>query len=535
MRTAQRQSGARVARLAVIAVAVVAAIAEIPAAAGVWDETADLLLTLAELLVGVSYAGVALLAPAGLQVRAAAAATAALWVIGAFVPGASTAHQAGLAWLFVAATGGLRAPWAIAALVALGVGLVTGALPLPATVATFAAIAAWSPLRGGPRSPHGVRVATTFASGVVAVALAAAWAAQARVDGIDPRAALVAYAGALVIAAMSIAAAAWSERRRIARLREAAASAGDATGLDGLEPVLRALLHDERLRLALPSEIPAAESTKRDEPAGGTAETEVVDESGAAIARIVHRRDALGEPALRDAVADAVRLASDHDRLQSQLESQRREVARTRADLFEAAQAGRLAVAAKVDHEVLTPLRRGFLLLADLRRSDPSPDGAEVRSDPLAIALGEARLAERDLIGVIDAARARDLGNGRLAAELRALTRTGAPTVEVAADPEATADAATETALYFIASEAVSNAMKHARADRIELRLERSGDALRLEVADDGLGGVDAGGLPAVRRRVETLAGRLRIESPPGEGTRVIAVVPRPRSASTAR
>ncbi|GAA1058165.1 hypothetical protein GCM10017608_05680 [Agromyces luteolus] len=520
----------------VTALAVVAAIAAVPAAATVWAETADVLLTGAELLVGISYASVALVIPVGVEVRFAAATTALLWAAGTFLPGAATAHQAGLAWLFVAAAGGWHGPWALAGIGALGVALGSGVLPAPASAVVFGGIAAWSSFQRSPGVRRRMAAASAAASALVALALGGAWAAQARIGGIDPRAALVAYAAVLIACAGLIVGGALSERRRIARLRESAASAGDATGLRGLEGVLRATLRDDRLQLIVPSEHDAIVTDALDgRESRGRATTEIADRAGAPIARILHRPGSLDEPVLARAVADAVRLANDHDRLQAQLEAQRREVARTRADLLEAAQVGRLAVASEVDREVLAPLRRGFRLI-DRVQPEPRPavDG-EVPADPLAIAVEEVRLAERDLLGVIDAARARDLGDGRLAAELRALARTGVPAIDVAAEADATADPATETALYFIASEAVSNAMKHARAARIGIRLSRVEETVRLEVVDDGRGGADPAGMPSIRRRVEALAGRLEIESPPGEGTRVTAEVPRRRSASTAR
>ncbi|WP_353814509.1 sensor histidine kinase [Agromyces sp. SYSU T00266] len=537
MRTAPHRRAGRVARVAVAAVAVAAAVGAVPAAVTVWAETADLLLTGAELLVGVAYASIALVAPVDLEIRAAAATTAALWVAGTFVTGAATAHQAGLAWLLIAAAGGWHGTWAIAGLAAVGVALASGVLPTAMTATVFAGIAVWSAVPRGAGSHRRIALAATAASAMVALALAGAWAAQSRIGGLDPRTILAAYAGVLIAAALLISGAAISERRRIARLRETAASAGDATGLGGLEAVLRNTLRDDRLRLlVLPAgHDPLAAGTHRDAGTTRLATTEIADEAGTPIALIVHRPGSLGEPALSRAVADAVRLADDHDRLQAQLETQRRDIARTRADLLEAAQAGRLAVASRVDEEVLEPLRRGFRLLDELQPPGaPAPD-AEATADPLAIAVEEVRLAERDLLGVVDAARARDLGDGRLATELRALTRSGVPEIDVDADQDATADAATETALYFIASEAVSNAMKHARASRIEVSLDRAGDAIRLEVVDDGRGGVRPTGIPAIRRRVEALAGRLEIESPVGEGTRVTAEVPRRRSASTAR
>jgi DNA-binding NarL/FixJ family response regulator len=78
--------------------------------------------------------------------------------------------------------------------------------------------------------------------------------------------------------------------------------------------------------------------------------------------------------------------------------------------------------------------------------------------------------------------------------------------------------AAIETAAYFVATEALANAAKHAGADGGRIRLERQAQALVVEVSDDGRGGANPGRLgPArLRRRVEALDGTLAIDSPPG-------------------
>jgi signal transduction histidine kinase len=88
-----------------------------------------------------------------------------------------------------------------------------------------------------------------------------------------------------------------------------------------------------------------------------------------------------------------------------------------------------------------------------------------------------------------------------------------------------------ETA-YRIAQEALHNVVKHAKASRVELRLALNGNALELEVADDGIGfdpeADYAGhlGLRSMRERAARLGGELTIESPPGGGARVRARLP---------
>jgi signal transduction histidine kinase len=88
-----------------------------------------------------------------------------------------------------------------------------------------------------------------------------------------------------------------------------------------------------------------------------------------------------------------------------------------------------------------------------------------------------------------------------------------------------------ELAAYFIVSEALTNADKHAAASAVRIRVARDDEVLRLEIADDGRGGADAAGgtgLHGLAERVDALGGRFEIDSPPGVGTRVSARLPLP-------
>jgi signal transduction histidine kinase len=84
-----------------------------------------------------------------------------------------------------------------------------------------------------------------------------------------------------------------------------------------------------------------------------------------------------------------------------------------------------------------------------------------------------------------------------------------------------------ESAAYFVVSEAISNALKHAGPATLTVTLERSGDRLVLEVADDGTGGASGGsGIRGMADRVEALGGELQIASVTDGGTRVRGVIP---------
>lgn len=90
-------------------------------------------------------------------------------------------------------------------------------------------------------------------------------------------------------------------------------------------------------------------------------------------------------------------------------------------------------------------------------------------------------------------------------------------------------DPLVESTAYFVVLEALSNAVKHARCSGIEVGVRLSDDVLHVRVVDDGVGGAvlrPDGGLAGLADRVEAVAGRLRLESPPGGPTLLRADIP---------
>jgi signal transduction histidine kinase len=86
-----------------------------------------------------------------------------------------------------------------------------------------------------------------------------------------------------------------------------------------------------------------------------------------------------------------------------------------------------------------------------------------------------------------------------------------------------------EVAAYFVASEALANATKHAQASKVEVSLAQENGGLLLFIRDDGVGGADparGSGLVGLNDRVEALGGSVTVSSRPGEGTQVAAELP---------
>jgi signal transduction histidine kinase len=86
-----------------------------------------------------------------------------------------------------------------------------------------------------------------------------------------------------------------------------------------------------------------------------------------------------------------------------------------------------------------------------------------------------------------------------------------------------------EATAYFVVSEALTNVVKHARASDAQVAAWVERGQLRVEIRDDGIGGAhrgDSSGLRGLDDRVSALDGRLMVESAPGQGTVVCALLP---------
>ena len=121
------------------------------------------------------------------------------------------------------------------------------------------------------------------------------------------------------------------------------------------------------------------------------------------------------------------------------------------------------------------------------------------------------------------------LSKGGLAPALRALARRSAVPVRLNIATEARPPEPIEVAAYYVASEAIANATKHARASKIDLSLAARDGRLELSVRDNGVGGADprrGSGLVGLGDRVEAAGGSIQVESPRGGGTHITVELP---------
>jgi signal transduction histidine kinase len=163
-----------------------------------------------------------------------------------------------------------------------------------------------------------------------------------------------------------------------------------------------------------------------------------------------------------------------------------------------------------------------------LAQSTVPPALAELREE-----IGRAAM---ELGGVIDDLREISRGihpailsEGGLGPALRTLARRSAVPVELEVRPEARFPAPIEVAAYYVVSEALANAAKHAQASVAKVRVEAQDGVLELMIHDDGVGGANparGSGLTGLRDRVEALGGTLSVVSATHEGTSLHVKLP---------
>jgi signal transduction histidine kinase len=115
------------------------------------------------------------------------------------------------------------------------------------------------------------------------------------------------------------------------------------------------------------------------------------------------------------------------------------------------------------------------------------------------------------------------LSEGGLGPALRALARRSVVPVELDLELDTTRlPASIEVAAYYVVSEALTNAAKHAQASVVDVHARAGDGLLRLVVRDDGVGGATVAhgsGLIGLSDRVQALGGTITVRSPAGEGT----------------
>ncbi|ACZ30495.1 putative signal transduction histidine kinase [Xylanimonas cellulosilytica DSM 15894] len=478
----------RVAVMGAVGVLVVAGVVSLA-----WDELqagdgpvwSDPLVSAADLAVGVAYGALAVLAARRSRALAAlVAGIAGAWWLGTWWLPAAFWHRGVLVHLLLT----FPAPWAsragVRAAVVVGyvasVGTSIWADERAAAVLVLALVGCLVLLRrAAPR--HAVRART--AALVTGALVAAAVLGDALARSVVPlsqavRPSFVVYCVALVVAAGTLALA--LRRPDPSRVGDLVVELGEH-GSDDVLAELARLTGDPDLRRRLGRDPDQAQDA--------------------------------ADPEVRDAIRNWTALTRANADLRERTQASIADVAASRRRLLLAADAERTRLAAHLGSAVAEPLHRLHARLADasgpadvtrrlvdvLAQVDRAADGL----DPPGLDLG------------LDAALALLAARAPLP-----LTLDVAP---VRADPNV------ERAAYYVCAEAMTNAAKHSGAARVDVRVRLDDGVLVVTVRDDGRGGAapaPGSGLAGLDDRVAALGGSLTVDSAPGAGTTIRAMLP---------
>jgi len=217
----------------------------------------------------------------------------------------------------------------------------------------------------------------------------------------------------------------------------------------------------------------------------------------------------LGSNADPELTAQVTELQGARSRIIAAADDERRRIER---DLHDGAQQRLVALALN-------------LRMAEQRAVDGDPTAADL----IRGAGEEANLALKELRDLARGIHPAILTNRGLRAALQDLASRATVPVEVVASPDERLPGAVEAAAYFVVSECLANIGKHAHAETATVAVSAQDGHVTVEVSDDGVGGaaLDGGsGIQGLADRVGALSGSLTVDSPPGVGTRVTAVIP---------
>jgi len=225
----------------------------------------------------------------------------------------------------------------------------------------------------------------------------------------------------------------------------------------------------------------------------------------------------------------AARAGAEIERRRQEAELRRREeeLARSRARLVSVADEERRQIGRNLhDGAQQRMIVLGHRIALAQRKLEQSPEEA---AEHLRHAGEEARAAGAELRELARGLHPAGLTEYGLEPALSALGGRSAIPLEVVSLPDRRLPEVAEVSIYYLVSEALSNAVKYAEATRVRVDVAQRSDRVVVEVTDDGRGGADpaaGSGLRGLAERLDALGGTLEVTSPAGEGTRLRAVLP---------
>jgi len=257
---------------------------------------------------------------------------------------------------------------------------------------------------------------------------------------------------------------------------------------------------------------------------GSSRTTTAIEREGQLVAVLVHDSAVVGDPGLVEALSASARLAAANARLQAEVRARLAEVGASRRRILQAGDQERY----RLDRRLREGAQRRLDGLAATLQVAGISAVDESTADNVAQAAQQLARTQEELGRLARGIHPRELTEHGLGPAVAALAKDFPLPVELAISTgDATLGA--QACAYFVCSEGLANVTKYASASAVTISVRSEAGSLVVEVQDDGVGGADhhrGTGLRGLADRVETLGGTLTVGSPPGEGTRLVAVIP---------
>ena len=244
------------------------------------------------------------------------------------------------------------------------------------------------------------------------------------------------------------------------------------------------------------------------------------------IGALVYDRAMNEDPELVQSAGRVAAIAIDNERLTAELIANQAALRLSRARIVEAGDRERRRIAQNLHDGIQVELVLLAIGAQELRHAGSAAD-LDVAATQLRNGIDDAANHLRELVHAVMPAGL--IERGLTAAVEDLVDRMPLPTNLVVVDVEEPLSPTVASTAYFVVAEALANAVKHAGASTLSVRLERTESQLLIEVADDGVGGAASGagvGLRGLLDRVDVLGGQLAIDSPLGHGTHLVAELP---------
>jgi signal transduction histidine kinase len=291
---------------------------------------------------------------------------------------------------------------------------------------------------------------------------------------------------------------------------------------DTIEGALRRALDAPRLAVAYWIEDRGQWVSEDGTPNAEDPDGVLLERRGAPLVRVMVGEEDV-DRRLLDALLKEAGAELENARLRAAITLQLREVKQSRARIL----AAQLEERRRLERNLHDGAQQRLLAVAlELRASEVSSD-LKRQSEAIDAAVEQLQLAVKELRDLAHGLHPAALSDGGLASALEELASRAPGVVLTEICPDRFAPEVEEAA-WFIACEAVANAVKHAGASKVRLAAVREDGRLLLSVQDDGAGGADpeGRGIRGITDRAEAVGGRLSVHSCAETGTLVKAELP---------